>query len=124
MNQIPSLTDFLNEVDKDNILDKEKAKEEISMVCVLQAVSDAKSQLTPEQQEELSIILNNPQYLDIEAIYELFKRDGREAKFIDSLINCIGKVKMGYIRAQLEALPNDKREAIISKFPALKEAIS
>ncbi len=121
MNQLPSIDQFLKEVDPSKTIDREQAMGEITAVTLLGAVKDTKGELSDEEQEKLDGILKDKEKFDFEAIYELFDKAGKKEQLLSSVNDNINKVRLDYLKTHLEAMPSDKKEEVFSKFPALKE---
>ena len=121
MNNIPSINQFLEEIDPDKTIDREKAMGEITALTLLWAIKDARGELSKENQENIDKILQDKEKFDFEGIYELFDKAGKKEKLFTSINDNVNKVRVDYIKTHLEAMPQDKRDKVLSKFPALKE---
>lgn len=121
MNQIPNINQFLEEIDPNRTIDRKKAMGEISSVVLLWAINDAKSKLKEEEQRRIDEILGNKEELGFETIYELFDKVGKKETFLASINENINKVKVDYIKTHIQAMPQDKRDQVFSKFPTLRE---
>lgn len=121
MNQIPSIDQFLEEIDSDKTIDREKAMAEISAVALKGSIDDAKTNLDSDSQKSLEQILQNKDKFDYEAIIDLFEKGGKKAQFLNSINDNINKVRVDYIKTHLGAMQEDQREKVFSKFPTLRE---
>ena len=121
MNNIPSIDQFLQDVDTEKTIDREKAMSEITAVTLLESVTDAKSGLSDESQKSLDKLLQNSEKFEFEAIYELFDKAGKKEQLLTSINENVNKVRIDYIKTHIQAMPVDKKEIVLSNFPALKE---
>jgi len=121
MNQIPAINTFLEEIDPNKTIDREKAITDITTVTLLWAIKDARGELSEEEQGKLDKILKNKEKFDFEALYELFDNAGKKEKLLSSINDNVNKVRVDYIKTHLDSMPADKRDQVLSKFPILKE---
>ena|SRR3989344_2844780 len=121
MNQIPSINQFLVEIDPDKTIDREKAMAEITAVTLISAIKDSKSKLSEEEQRKLDEILKVKENFNFDGIYELFDGAGKKEVLLASINDNINKVRAEYIKTHLDAMPSDKKGEVLTKFPALKE---
>jgi uncharacterized tellurite resistance protein B-like protein len=121
MNQIPNLHQFLEEIDPNKSINREKAIVEITTVAFLWTIKEVKSQLSAAEQEKIDEIIKTKEKFNVGVIYDLFDKAGKKEPFLSSINENVNKVRTDYIKTHLEAMPDDQREKVFSKFPALKE---
>ncbi len=120
MGYIPSIKDFLEEVDPNRTIHRDKAMAEITTVVLVSAVRDTRTLLNSECQEKLEKALNIEKF-SFERIYKVFNQAGKKEELFKSIEECLDKVKADYIKTHLEAMPMQKREEVLAKYPALKD---
>ena len=121
MNKNPSINQFLEEVDPEKTIDRDKAMAEITAVTLISAIKDSKSKLSEEEQRKLDEILKVKENFNFDGIYELFDGAGKKEVLLASINDNINKVRAEYIKTHLDAMPSDKKGEVLTKFPALKE---
>ena len=94
---------------------------EITAVVLLRAVNNLRGDLSEDSQKKLDEILKDKEKFDFEAIYELFEKEGKKDMFLTSINENINKVRTDYIKTHLDAMSEDQREKVFSKFPTLRE---
>ena len=124
MVQIPSINQFLEEVDPEKTIDRQKAMAEISSVVLLWAIRDTKGELNHENQEQLEKFLKDQEKFDFGGIYGLFDKAGKKEKLLQFINDNINKVRIDYIKTHLEAMAPEEREKVFAKFPTLKELLT
>ncbi len=123
MNQVPSISNFLDEIDPDNLIIREQAMAEITTVVLLSAVKDSRDCLNEDCREKLEKALNIEKF-NFERVYNVYIEAGKKEELFKSLDECLQKVRINYIKTHLEAMPMQKREEILAKYPALKDLAS
>ena len=58
-----------------------------------------------------------------EKIYEVLEKAGKKEDFIKAINENINEVRIDYMKTHLTAMPEEKREKVISKFPGLKDLV-
>ena len=122
MTQIPSISNFLDEIDPDKTIIRDKAMAEITTVVLLSAVKDSRDCLNEDCREKLEKALNIEKF-NFERVYDVYIEAGKKEELFKSLDECLQKVRINYIKTHLEAMPMQKRDEIFTKFPALKEIL-
>jgi|SRR3990167_9602442 len=124
MNKNPSINQFLEEVDPEKTIDRDKAMAEITAVTLISAIKDSKSKLSEEEQIRLDQFLEDKEKLNFDGIYELFENAGKKEALLASINDNINKVRTDYIKAHLGAMPSGKKEEVLTKFPALNDLLT
>ncbi len=120
MGYIPSIKDFLEEVDPNRTISRDKAMAEITTVVLVSAVRDTRGHLDQQCQEKLEKALNIEKF-SFERIYKVFNQAGKKEELFRSIEECLDKVKANYIKTHLDAMSMQKRDELLTKFPALKD---
>lgn len=121
MNSIPNIKQFLELIDPDVTINREEAMGEITAVVLLRAVNNLRGELSEDGQKKLDEILKDKEKFDFEGIYEVFDKAGKKEKILTSINDNVNKVRAEYIKTHLEAMPQEKKEQVLTKYPALKE---
>jgi len=119
MNQVPSINQFLDEIDPDKTIDRKQASVDMGKVALLSIISKANDQLSKEGQEKFSTILQDKD-VNLNKIQSFFQKLGKAKDFSMSLEKGMEEVKNDYIKTHLKALPSETKEKVLSKFPGLK----
>jgi hypothetical protein len=119
MNKVPSIYQFLEEIDPKKTIDRKKAATDISMIIFLEAVNGTKSQLSKASQEKLVKGLQGN--VDFEEVFSIFKEEGKLDDLFREADRKVDKVREDYLKTHLKTMTSAKREKVLAKFPSLKE---
>lgn len=114
----PSINDFLDIIDPDKTIDRNKAMLDIGIIIFSKAIDETKNQLPPDRQKELDTMIqnNNP---DPQKIIDFYKNSGQDDLLAKAIANASRNIYQDYIKTHLEALNETTRKKVFTAFPAL-----
>lgn len=124
MNNIPSVNQFLDEIDPEKTIDRARAAVDVGSIVLLKAIEEVNQKLSQGDKDKLSAIGQNKKALDFEKIYDFLKQINKLEDFLKAIDNNLNEVRVDYLKTHLEALAPEKREEVLAKFPGLKGILS
>lgn len=120
MKPLPSISQFLDEIDPEKTIDRKQAPIDIGSIVLLKAVDESGRRLSQEEKDKLSAMAKSKANLSFQKAYDLFKQINKEEDLLKAIDNNLNEVRIDYLKTHLEALSLDKREKVLAKFPGLK----
>lgn len=119
-NNIPSISQFLQEIDPNKNIDRKQIITDVTMVVLLEALAATQQKLTPDNQDKIKRIAESRNSDSLEKILKVLEDTGKKDDFILAINEKVNEVRVDYMRTHLEAMSEEKRNKIIDKFPALQ----
>lgn len=121
MDNIPSIYDFLSEVDKDGKIDRKQALLDITLVAILSSFKKASAILSLDDQNKIKELLADPKPETIDSIYKIFDSAGKLDELLTISEEETNNLKIDYIKTHLKAMNETQKEEVLKKFPGLRE---
>lgn len=119
-NQIPSISQFLDDIDPNKTIDREKAVADITSINFLKSLDDFLEQAPVKLKTEIQSNLESSSSPDFNKILELIQNSGNMETFLSIVNKNIDLIRVDYIKTHLENLPKNNLEPLYSKYPSLK----
>jgi len=119
-NTIPNLSIFLDKIDPEKTIDRALVVIEIGNVVLAKSLEEVSENLTPDQKSELVNKANTQGDKLTNNYIEYLKEIGKFEEYAKILDKVTLEVRDDYIKTQIEALDQNKKDLLFLEFPALK----
>ena len=124
MNKGSNLFEFLDTIDPEKKLDRQKVLADITAIALLKAIVKSRSLLPLESSQKLDTLLGSSPEMNLDQIYDLFGQANKKSEFLENVDQVSKEMTVDYILTQTKALTTSQKDELIKKYPAMNDLIN